>query len=115
MMKREPFYQLPFVISGSAVLVVVIALILIVLLVLIILIIALVLVVLLIALFVALILIVIHDRHLLVRIVGIVCATRGILIHANLRDKEERIRCFSFKTGSFIPWTRISRFFQQIC
>ena len=107
--KRELFYQLPFVISGSAVLVVVIALILIIL------IISLVLVVLLIVLVVALILIVIHDRHLLVRIVGIVCATRGILIHANLRDKEERIRCFSFKTGSFIPWTRISRFFQQIC
>ena len=115
--KRELFYQLPFVISGSAVLVVVIALILIILiisLVLIILIISLVLVVLLIVLVVALILIVIHDRHLLVRIVGIVCATRGILIHANLRDKEERIRCFSFKTESFTPWKHLSHF-RRIC
>ena len=117
MMKREPFYQLPFVISGSAVLVVVIALILIVLLVLVVLVIALVLVVLLIVLVilvVALILVVIHDRHLLIRIAGIVCVLCGILIHENLRDKEERIRCFSFKTESFTPWKHLSHF-RRIC
>ena len=113
MIKRELIFSSHFIISRSAVLVVVIALILIVLLVLVVLVIALVLVVLVI-LVVALILVVIHDRHLLIRIAGIVCVLCGILIHENLRDKEERIRCFSFKTESFTPWKHLSHF-RRIC
>lgn len=82
--KRELDDSSLFIVAGSAVPVVVIALILIVLLILVVLIVALLLVVLLVVLVilvVALVLIVIHVRHLLIRFAGIVCSLCGILIH----------------------------------